>query len=81
MWIANFLVSSSLTMIMPFLSLYIDSMGEYSTEYVTQWAGLIFGITFLTAFIFSPIWGRIGDRYGFKPVLLLTGFGISATFF
>ncbi|MED1672437.1 MFS transporter [Pallidibacillus thermolactis] len=81
MWIANFLVSSSLTMIMPFLSLYIDSMGEYSTEYVTQWAGLIFGITFLTAFIFSPIWGRIGDRYGFKPVLLLTGFGISASLF
>lgn len=81
MWIANFLVSSSITMIMPFLSLYIDSFGDYSTEYVTKWAGLIFGVTFLTAFIFSPIWGRIGDKYGFKPVLLLTGFGISASLF
>ena len=81
MWIANFLVASSTTMIMPFLSLYINTMGDYSTAYVQKWAGLIFGITFLTAFFFSPIWGRIGDKYGYKPVLLITGFGISASLF
>lgn len=81
MWIANFLVASSTTMIMPFLSLYINTMGDYSTAYVQKWAGLIFGITFLTAFFFSPIWGRVGDKYGYKPVLLITGFGISASLF
>ncbi|WP_033828032.1 MFS transporter [Bacillus andreraoultii] len=81
MWIANFLVASSTTMIMPFLSLYIHTMGDYSTEYVQRWAGFVFGITFLTAFIFSPIWGRVGDKYGYKPVLLVTGFGISISLF
>ena len=80
-WVANFLVASSITMIMPFLSLYIDTLGDFSTEYVQKWAGLVFGVTFVTAFIFSPIWGRIGDKYGYKPVLLITGFGISASLF
>jgi MFS family permease len=41
----------------------------------------VFGITFLTAFIFSPIWGRVGDKYGYKPVLLITGFGIAISLF
>lgn len=81
MWFANFLVASSTTMVMPFLSLYINTMGDFSTEYVQRWAGFVFGITFLTAFIFSPIWGRVGDKYGYKPVLLITGYGISASLF
>ncbi len=81
MWIANFLVASSTTMIMPFLSLYIETMGNYSTEYVQRWAGFIFGVTFITAFIFSPIWGRVGDKYGYKPILLITGSGIATSIF
>ncbi|KIO65129.1 hypothetical protein B4065_1073 [Caldibacillus thermoamylovorans] len=81
MWVANFLVASSTTMIMPFLSLYINTMGDFTTEYVQKWAGYVFGITFLTAFIFSPIWGRVGDKYGYKPVLLITGFGIAISLF
>lgn len=81
MWVANFLVASSTTMIMPFLSLYINTMGDFSTEYVQKWAGYVFGITFLTAFIFSPIWGRVGDKYGYKPVLIITGFGFATSLF
>jgi len=81
MWVANFLVASSTTMIMPFLSLYIETFGDFSTEFVQRWAGLVFGITFLTAFIFSPVWGRVGDKCGYKRVLLITGFGISISIF
>ncbi|MCU9612771.1 MFS transporter [Caldibacillus lycopersici] len=81
MWVANFLVASSTTMIMPFLSLYIETMGTYSHEYVQQWAGFVFGVTFITAFLFSPIWGRVGDKYGYKPILLITGSGISICIF
>lgn len=81
MWIANFLVASSATMIMPFLSLYIETMGNFSEEYVQKWAGFVFGVTFITAFIFSPIWGRVGDKYGYKPILVITGTGISLSIF
>ncbi|MFD1708674.1 MFS transporter [Siminovitchia sediminis] len=81
MWVCNFIIAGSMTMVMPFLSLYIETFGEFSDEYVQRWSGFIFGITFVTAFLMSPIWGRIGDKYGFKPILLINGFGISASIF
>ena len=57
MLIANFIVAASTTMIMPFLSLYIDTFGDFSESYVQRWAGLIFAATFVTAFLMSPVWG------------------------
>ncbi len=81
MVVCNFLVGASTTMIMPFLSLYIKSLGHFSDEYVQRWAGFIFGVTFLVAFLMSPIWGRFGDRFGFKPILIITGYGIAASIF
>ncbi|RGR87724.1 MFS transporter [Heyndrickxia coagulans] len=79
MFVCNFLVGASLTMVVPFLSLYIQTFGHFSDSYVQRWAGYIFGVTFLVAFFMSPIWGRIGDKYGFKPTLIITGFGIAAS--
>lgn len=64
-------------MVMPFLSLLIDSMGNYSTEFVLKWAGLVFGVTFVTAFIMSPVWGRLGDHHGRKKLLMFLSFGAS----
>ncbi|WP_214481027.1 MFS transporter [Bacillus sp. SM2101] len=77
MWFANFFVAASATMIMPFLSLFIETMGDFSADYVQRWAGFVFGITFLTAFFMSPIWGRFGDKHGHKKVLLISGSGIA----
>ena len=79
--ISNFIVSSSLTMIMPFLSLYIETMGNFSESYVQKWAGLIFGATFISAFLMSPIWGRIADKYGYKPIMIINCFGIALSIF
>ncbi|MFJ7971584.1 MFS transporter [Psychrobacillus sp. NPDC096389] len=81
MWFSNFLVSGTMTMIMPFLSLYINSMGDFSESYVQKWAGLVFGVTFVTAFLMSPVWGRIADKYGYKPILIINGFGIATCVF
>lgn len=81
MWIANFLVAASATMILPFLSLYISTFGDYSIAYVQKWSGLVFGITFLTAFLISPLWGRFGDKHGRKKILIITGFGIALSVF
>lgn len=81
MWIANFFVSGSMTMVLPFISLYVNSLGDFSTSYVQNWSGWIFGITFVTAFIFSPIWGRFGDKHGRKTILVLFALGMSLTVF
>lgn len=81
MWIANFFVAGSMTMVIPFISLYIDTLGNYSDSFVQRWSGFIFGITFVTAFLFSPIWGRIGDKYGRKYILIFSAFGIGVSVF
>ncbi len=64
-------------MVLPFISLYIESLGNFSEKYVQHWSGLTFGITFVSAFLFSPIWGRIGDRYGRRKILIISGMGMA----
>ena len=81
MWFANFFVSASATMVLPFLSIYIETFGNYPDAYVQRWSGFIFGITFLVAFFVSPLWGRFGDKFGRKKILILTGFGIALSIF
>ncbi|MFD1778813.1 MFS transporter [Fredinandcohnia salidurans] len=81
MWFANFFVAASATMIMPFLSLYIETFGDYSDSFVQRWAGLVFAATFVTAFFISPIWGRFGDRNSYKKILIITGIGIAVSIF
>src|SRR5699024_11205229 len=47
-----------------------------SSSYVQTWSGLTFGVTFVTAFLFSPIWGRIGDKCGRKKILMMSALGL-----
>jgi len=81
MWFANFFVGASMTMVLPFISLLIETYGDYSSTYVQHWAGWTFAITFVTAFIFAPIWGRIGDHYGRKKILIFSGLGLASSLF
>nr|WGD70036.1 MFS transporter [Bacillus subtilis] len=81
MWLANFFVSASTTMIVPFLSLYIETLSSFSNGFVQRWSGYVFGITFLMAFLVSPFWGRFGDKRGYKKILMATGTGIALSIF
>ncbi|MGG3562321.1 MFS transporter [Neobacillus rhizosphaerae] len=81
MWFANFFVAGSMTMVMPFISLYIETFGDFSEKYVQHWSGITFGITFVSAFLFSPVWGKIGDRYGRKKILIICGLGMAVSIF
>ncbi|WP_163969765.1 MFS transporter [Oceanobacillus halotolerans] len=81
MWFANFFTAGSITMVLPFLSLYIETLGDFSDSYVQSWSGWIFGITFVTALLFSPIWGRIGDKYGRKKILIMSAIGLGLSIF
>ncbi|WP_347836284.1 hypothetical protein [Gracilibacillus sp. JCM 18860] len=58
MWFANFFIGGSMTMVIPFLSLYIETLGgDYPDKLVQQWSGWVFAITFFIAFLVAPIWG------------------------
>ncbi|MCS1350183.1 MFS transporter [Mechercharimyces sp. CAU 1602] len=73
----QFLVFGAMTMIIPFLPLYLSELGVDDPVQAQLWSGVIFGVNFLTAFIFAPIWGTLADRYGRKIMVLRSGFGMS----
>ncbi len=60
--VAQFLVMGAMTMIVPFLPLYLNELGMTDPEDVQLWAGFIFGINFLSAFVVSPVWGMLADK-------------------
>jgi MFS family permease len=73
----QFLVMGGMTMVLPFLALYVQELGITDPRDVAIWTGVIFGINFLTSFLFQPIWGRLADRVGRKIMLLRSAFGMA----
>ena len=64
------------TLVMPFLPLYIAELGTTDVGEIALWTGLILGATPTVTAISAPLWGRVGDRYGNKLLVLrsLTAF-------
>ena len=54
-------------MVIPFLSFYAR---EYGASGVT--VGAVVGIYSIMQFFFAPVWGRLSDRVGRRPVILLS---------
>ncbi|EFM12635.1 major facilitator superfamily MFS_1 [Paenibacillus curdlanolyticus YK9] len=78
LWIGQFMVMAGMTMIIPFLSLYLQSdLGVHGEHNVAMWSGVIFAANFITSFVFQPFWGKLSDRVGRKPMLLRSGFGMA----
>ncbi|MFC4778631.1 MFS transporter [Paenibacillus sp. GCM10023252] len=78
LWFGQFLVMAGMTMIIPFLSLYLQfNLGLTDKHEIALWAGFIFAGNFVTSFLFQPLWGKLSDRYGRKLMLLRSGFGMA----
>ncbi|RDU96898.1 MFS transporter [Trinickia dinghuensis] len=73
----SFTTLLSLSMLLPFLPLYVRQLGVTSTSAVVQWSGVAFGVTFLGTALTAPIWGQLADRYGRKPMLVRAAVGMA----
>ncbi len=64
------------TLVMPFLPLYIAELGTTDVGEIAMWTGLTLGATPTVTAISAPLWGRVGDRYGSKVLVIrsLTAF-------
>ena len=66
----SFIGFAGFTIVMPFLPLYIAELGVQDVGEVALWSGLTLGATPAITAISAPLWGRVGDRYGSKLLVL-----------
>lgn len=71
-----FFVMCGFGIIIPVLPFFAEKVGATPTE-----LGLLMAIYSLMQLLFAPVWGRISDRYGRKPILFIGIIGLSLSFF
>ncbi len=57
LWIGNFATGAGSSMSLPFLPLFIATMGNFPKWELTLYAGLGYAATYLSQAIASPLWG------------------------
>ena len=67
---AIFIVSVGMSQMAPILPLYVEHLGIHNVDDIARWSGIIFGCNFISLAVFSPIWGRLADKYGRRPMIL-----------
>ena len=74
-----------------FISVFIDLIGfgivlpllpKYSYEFGARglWIGLIYSSFSAMQFLFAPFWGRLSDRVGRRPIILLSNTGSALSY-
>ncbi|HBY26061.1 MAG TPA: MFS transporter, partial [Bradyrhizobium sp.] len=73
----SFTTIVGMTLLLPFLPLYVEQLGVSDHAAIVQWSGVAYGATFLSAALTAPLWGRLADRYGRKLMLIRASLGMA----
>jgi DHA1 family multidrug resistance protein-like MFS transporter len=73
----SFTTVVSLTMLLPFLPIFVEELGIKQQASIVQWSGLAFGATFLGTGLTAPRWGHLEDKYGRKSMLVRAAIGMT----
>jgi len=67
-------MSAQNTIVTPFFPQFLEQNGVFPLSNVEYWAGAILSASALSAALFSPVWGGIGDRIGRKKMVWRSAF-------
>ncbi len=81
LWGCTFVAGIAFSEIMPFMSLYVGELGNFSKAQVSFYSGIVYAATFLVTAIVSPMWGALADRKGRKIMLIRAAFGMAVAMF
>lgn len=73
----SFTTIVAMTLLLPFLPLYVEELGVSDHAAIVQWSGIAYGATFFAAACVAPLWGRLGDIYGRKLMLVRASLGMT----
>ena len=75
--IGSFTTIVAMTLLLPFLPLYVEQLGVSGQAAIVQWSGAAYGATFFTAALVAPLWGWLADLYGRKLMLIRASLGMA----
>lgn len=75
--LGSFTTIIAMTLLLPFLPLYVAELGVTDRAAIAQWSGVAYGATFFAAALVAPLWGRLADRYGRKLMLVRASLGMT----
>ena len=75
--VGSFTTIVAMTLLLPFLPLYVEEIGVTGRAAIVQWSGVAYGAAFFTAALTAPLWGRLGDLYGRKLMLIRASLGMA----
>jgi MFS family permease len=73
----SFINMIAMTLLLPFLPIYVEQLGVKDPAAIVQWSGIAYGVTFLSAGLMAPVWGKVADLYGRKLVLMRASLGLA----
>ncbi|HZC57133.1 MAG TPA: multidrug efflux MFS transporter [Xanthobacteraceae bacterium] len=75
--IGSFTTLVAMSLLLPFLPLYVEELGVTGHAAIAQWSGVAYSATFFAAALVAPVWGRFADRYGRKLMLMRASLGMA----
>lgn len=70
LWFGSLITEMGNSMTMPFIVLFIDTLGNFSKAELNLLGAAAFSLTYLSKAIVSPLWGRLADQKGRKLMCL-----------
>ncbi len=78
-FVAELLVMAGFSFVFPFMPLFIEKLGNFTSQEAAFWAGIAEGVNGFAMFLSAPLWGIMADRSGRKPMVLRSMFGSAVT--
>lgn len=79
LWFGVLFCSSSYTMSVPFLPLFLFDLGVPDNS-VNLWAGIVHSSAFLVGAVMAPLWGLLADKYGKRKMVIRAGLSLSVIY-
>lgn len=79
LWAGVLLCSSSYTMVIPLLPLFLPELGV-SDSSLYWWAGIVQSSAFLVGAVMAPLWGALADKYGKRKMIIRAGLSLAVVY-
>ena len=73
----QFVMTMAFSFLSPIMPLFLPDLGVTTEAGIDVWSGILTGSTSFVAAFASPLWGRLADNYGRKPMLIRSSCAIA----